>query len=48
MEQIENKMVVDWVWDELEYGVPSKARMKRQRQAYEEAEREDGEDGKVL
>lgn len=41
---IENKMVVDWAWGEIEYGVPSKARMNRERQAYEEAEREDMED----
>ena len=43
MQEIENKMVVDWVWDELEYGVPNRTRMKRERQAYEEAEREDRE-----
>ena len=48
MEQIENKMVVDWAWDEIEYGFPSKFRIKRERQAYEEAEREDRENGKVL
>lgn len=41
MEQIENKMVVDWAWCEIEYGVPSRTRLKRERQAYEEAERED-------
>lgn len=38
--EAENPMVVDWWWDEQEYRVPSKARMKRERQAYEEAERE--------
>lgn len=37
--QIENQMVVDAWWDEEEYGVPSKARLKRERQAYEEEER---------
>lgn len=42
-EQIENSMVVNWWWDEQEYRMPSKARMKRERQAYEEAEREDRE-----
>ncbi len=44
MEMIENAMVIDWWWDEQEYRVPSKARMKKQRQAYEEAEREDRKD----
>lgn len=43
-EQIENRMVVNWWWDEQEYRMPSKARMKRERQAYEEAEREDRKD----
>ncbi len=43
MEQIENKMVVDWAWDEIEYGVPSRRRIKKERQAYEEAEREDSD-----
>ena len=41
--EIENSMVVDWWWDEKEYCIPSKAQMKRERQAYEEAEREDRE-----
>lgn len=43
-EKIENKMVLDWPWDEIEYGVPDKRRLNRERQAYEEAEREDRED----
>lgn len=43
MDQIENKMVVDLVWNEIEYGVPSRRHIKRERQAYEEAEREYGE-----
>lgn len=44
MEQIvENKMLVDSEWDEQEYRVPNKARLKRLRQAYEEAERVDRE-----
>lgn len=42
-EQIENHMVVDWSWDEVEYGVPNKRRLNRQRQAYEAEEREDKE-----
>ncbi len=40
--EVENPMTVDWWWDEQEYRVPSRARMKRERQAYEEAERKDG------
>ena len=39
MEQIENKMVVDWAWDEVEYGVPNKRRLKRLMQDYESEER---------
>lgn len=30
--QIENRMLVDEEWDEEEYGVPSKARMRREKQ----------------
>jgi len=30
-------------WDEIEYRIPNKKRLERQRQAYEEAEREDRE-----
>lgn len=40
-EQIENAMVVDSWWDEIEYGVPSKARLRREREAYEQAENGD-------
>lgn len=40
MGQAENIMATDCWWDGQEYRVPSKARMKRERQAYEEAERE--------
>lgn len=29
------------LWDEAGYGVPDRCRLKRVRQAYEEAERED-------
>ena len=45
MEQIEveNSTVVDWWWEDQEYRVPSRERIKRERQAYEEEEREDGE-----
>ena len=45
-DQIENSMTVDWWWDEQEYRVPSRARMKRERQAYEEAERDGFGSGK--
>lgn len=38
METIENSMVVDWVWNEIEYGVPDRSRLRRQRAAYEEEE----------
>lgn len=41
---IENKMVVDEAWDWNERTLPDKERLKRERQAYEEAEREDRED----
>ncbi len=41
MEEVENRMVVDSEWDEVEYGVPSRHRITRMRQSYEEAVRED-------
>lgn len=41
---IENRMVIDDEWDEVEYRIPNKRRLKRERQAYEEAKREDRED----
>ena len=41
MEQIENRMVVDSEWGEIEYGVPSPSRLRRIREAYEQAEREE-------
>lgn len=41
---LENRMVMDEEWGEIEYGVPNKRRLKREKQAYEEAEREDRED----
>ena len=40
-EQIENSMVVDGYWNEIEYGVPSSNRLKREREAYEQVEREE-------
>lgn len=40
-EQIENSMAVDGYWNETEYGVPSGNRLRREREAYEQAEREE-------
>lgn len=37
-EQIENHMVVDSFWDEIEYGIPSKARLRREKQIIDEEE----------
>lgn len=45
---VENSMTIDWWWGEIEYRIPDKRRLRRQREAYEEAERENIEDGKVL
>lgn len=42
MQMVENRMVVDSEWDEIEYGVRrNKTRFERQREAYDEAEREE-------
>ena len=41
MERVENRMVVDSEWGEIEYGVPSPNRLRREREAYEQAEREE-------
>lgn len=46
MGEVDNIMVCDWWWDEIEYGVKHKTRLERERDAYEEAEREDGKNGK--
>lgn len=37
-EMIENRMVVDSEWEELEYGIPNKNRIEKQRRSYEEEE----------
>ena len=37
-EMIENRMVVDSEWEELEYGIPNKDRIEKQRRSYEEEE----------
>lgn len=43
MQEIENLTVLNWPWNEIEYGVPdtdsNRKRLKRLREAYEEAER---------
>lgn len=44
MNEVENAMVVDQWWDEQDYGVPSKRRLKRLREVYDEAEMENWED----
>lgn len=44
MEELENSMLVDWFWDETEYGVPDRNRLRRQRETYDEIER-NGMDG---
>lgn len=41
-EQTEDVTAADKWWDEQECRASYRARMKRERQAYEEAEREDG------
>lgn len=46
--EIENRMIVDSEWGETEYGVPSKHRMNSERQAYEDAEREDRENEYII
>lgn len=43
---IENETTVEEAWDWNELMLPDKERLKRERQAYEEAEREDREDGR--
>lgn len=46
-EMVENTMILDWWWDKSEYGVPGKSRLERERQACEEAEREEREDESI-
>ena len=43
-EQIENRMVVDAYWNEVEYVNPSSNSLRRERNAYEQAEREGKKD----
>ena len=42
-ECLENKMVVDSEWGEIEYGVPCKKRLQEERRNYDEIEMEDEE-----
>lgn len=44
IERIENRMVVDSEWGEIEYGVPDRRRLKRMMEEYEDTEREEYED----
>lgn len=44
MERIENRMLTSSFGNEIEYSLPRAESLRRQRQAYEEAEREDMED----
>lgn len=46
MERIENRMMIDSEWDEIEYGVKHKTRLEREQEALEEAERENRKHGK--
>lgn len=46
--ELENRMMINSEWNEIEYGVPNKRRLKRERQAYEEAEREDRENEYIV
>lgn len=48
MNEIENRMIVDGEWDEIEYRIPNKNRLKRLRQAYEESEGEEREDEYIV
>lgn len=42
-EMIENRMVIDSEWDEIEYGVPNKSRLERERRNFDEEEMEEDE-----
>ena len=42
-EQVENRMVVDSEWDEIEYGVPCRRTLKRKRRNYDLEELEDNQ-----
>ena len=39
-EQIETRMAADACWNEIEYGAKHRTRYEREREAFEEAERE--------
>lgn len=45
MERIENRMVVDSEWGEIEYGIKHRNTYQRRRQAMDEAEREETDYG---
>lgn len=44
MQTVDNWMVVDDAWNEIEYRVPKKSYLEKQREIYDELEREDFED----
>ncbi len=44
-EQIENSMVVDSWWNEIEYGVPYSIRLRREREIHDQIEREEKKNG---
>ncbi len=44
VQEIENRMVDDDWWDEIEYHEPSRRRLKREHDSYEELERGEDED----
>lgn len=46
--EIDNEVELGFQFDEVGYRPPSKRRLKRERQAYEEAEREDREDEHIV
>ena len=43
LERVENRMVVDSEWNEIEYGVPNKRRLLRERHNYDLEELEENE-----
>lgn len=46
--ELENRMMINSEWNEIEYVIPNKRRLKREMQAYEEAEREDRENEYIV
>lgn len=44
MEMLENRMIIDSEWDEIDYGSPNRRRLRRFMEECEAEEREDLED----